>query len=284
MPHASKSSQSPGLQTNDDGSVDVYFGPEAPGRQGVELDPDRRQGPIRGALPLLRAGEAALRENVGPSRYREGLEQQETRRGHRTNVRSDREEYAYAVGVQAALWGRPFPEYLHSIYEGVKAGSGVLQLPAQVLCAEDGRRSYVNTPNNVSIDAYGNADLAHRARRHQRRRAAGTALVHRPDRRHVRRDRLQHRRFEGTGAWPVLPDRPRLPRPDSRHDEGNQGADQARRRRQSRVRERRSRYSRRPRGSGRHSHAAAVDLPATRAEVRDPKSDPCQPGLRAGRA
>ena len=31
-----------------------------------------------------------------------------------------REEYAYAVGVQAALWGRPFPEYLHSIYEASK--------------------------------------------------------------------------------------------------------------------------------------------------------------------
>ena len=30
MPHASKSSQSPGLQTNADGSVDVFFGPKAP--------------------------------------------------------------------------------------------------------------------------------------------------------------------------------------------------------------------------------------------------------------
>ena len=30
MPHASRSSQSPGLQTNADGSVDVYFGPKAP--------------------------------------------------------------------------------------------------------------------------------------------------------------------------------------------------------------------------------------------------------------
>ncbi len=34
-----------------------------------------------------------------------------------------REEHAYAIGIQAALWGRPFPEYLHSIYEGVKAGA-----------------------------------------------------------------------------------------------------------------------------------------------------------------
>ena len=30
MPRASRSSQSPGLQKNADGSVDVYFGPKAP--------------------------------------------------------------------------------------------------------------------------------------------------------------------------------------------------------------------------------------------------------------
>lgn len=30
MPYASRSSQSPGLQTNTDGSVDVYFAPKAP--------------------------------------------------------------------------------------------------------------------------------------------------------------------------------------------------------------------------------------------------------------
>jgi hypothetical protein len=30
LPRASRSSQTPGLQKNDDGSVDVYFGPKAP--------------------------------------------------------------------------------------------------------------------------------------------------------------------------------------------------------------------------------------------------------------
>ena len=30
MPQSSRSSQSPGLQKNADGSVDVYFGPKAP--------------------------------------------------------------------------------------------------------------------------------------------------------------------------------------------------------------------------------------------------------------
>jgi hypothetical protein len=30
MSHAGRSSQSPGLQVNEDGSVDLYFGPDAP--------------------------------------------------------------------------------------------------------------------------------------------------------------------------------------------------------------------------------------------------------------
>jgi len=45
MPHASRSSQSPGLQTNADGSVDVYFAPKAPaGKESnwVPTDPNGR--------------------------------------------------------------------------------------------------------------------------------------------------------------------------------------------------------------------------------------------------
>ena len=41
-----RSSQIPGLQKNADGSVDIYFGPTAPGGQGVELGPDRPQRPF----------------------------------------------------------------------------------------------------------------------------------------------------------------------------------------------------------------------------------------------
>ena len=70
-----------------------------------------------------------------------------------------REEHAYAVGVQAALWGRPFPEYLHSIYEGVKAGAAYFNYLHKFSALKTAADRYVNTPNNVSIDAYGNADL-----------------------------------------------------------------------------------------------------------------------------
>jgi hypothetical protein len=45
MPHAARSSQTPGLRKNDDGSVDVYFGPTAPeGKESnwVPTDPRRK--------------------------------------------------------------------------------------------------------------------------------------------------------------------------------------------------------------------------------------------------
>ncbi len=41
QPWSSRLSNSPGLQKNADGSVDVYFGPKAPDGQGVELGADR---------------------------------------------------------------------------------------------------------------------------------------------------------------------------------------------------------------------------------------------------
>jgi hypothetical protein len=43
MPHASKSSQSPGLRTNADGSVDVYFAPQAPaGKESTWVPTDAK--------------------------------------------------------------------------------------------------------------------------------------------------------------------------------------------------------------------------------------------------
>jgi hypothetical protein len=45
MSHAACSSLTPGLQTNDDGTVDIYFGPNAPvGNESnwVPTDPERR--------------------------------------------------------------------------------------------------------------------------------------------------------------------------------------------------------------------------------------------------
>lgn len=70
-----------------------------------------------------------------------------------------REEHAYVVGVQALLWATPLTEYVHSIHDGIKAGAafaGYLHKFASLKTASD---RYVNTPNNVSIDAYGNAFL-----------------------------------------------------------------------------------------------------------------------------
>ena len=37
-PAVGRSSQTPGLKKNADGSVDIYFGPKRAGRQGIELD------------------------------------------------------------------------------------------------------------------------------------------------------------------------------------------------------------------------------------------------------
>ena len=42
--HASKSSQSPDLQTNADGSVDVYFGPKAPAGKDSNWIPTDAKG------------------------------------------------------------------------------------------------------------------------------------------------------------------------------------------------------------------------------------------------
>ena len=65
MSRASRSSQSPDLQTNADGSVEVYFVSESSCRKRAELGTDGSQWQIRSALPFLRAGEAAVREDVG---------------------------------------------------------------------------------------------------------------------------------------------------------------------------------------------------------------------------
>ena len=49
------------------------FRPRGPGRERRQLDPDQSRGPVRGALPFLRPGEAALRQDVGAARHREDL-------------------------------------------------------------------------------------------------------------------------------------------------------------------------------------------------------------------
>ena len=70
MPHASRSSQSPGLQTNADGSVDVYFAPKAPaGKESNWFRPTPRADSKRSSVSTAR--KAAVREDLGAAGHRE---------------------------------------------------------------------------------------------------------------------------------------------------------------------------------------------------------------------
>jgi hypothetical protein len=71
-----------------------------------------------------------------------------------------REERAYAVGIQAALWGRPLAEHLHTAHAGFKAGATYFSHLKRHTDLKTAADRYVNTPNNVSIDSYGHADLS----------------------------------------------------------------------------------------------------------------------------
>ena len=72
MPHAARSSQSPGLEVNADGSVDLTFGPEAPAGKEANWVPTSPDGQVRGPVPLLRSRAGAVREDLGAARHRGG--------------------------------------------------------------------------------------------------------------------------------------------------------------------------------------------------------------------
>lgn len=70
-----------------------------------------------------------------------------------------REELAFSLGVLAALWGRPLKEYEVTSRVGMNAGAvrvNDLRYYSELKTAKD---RFVVTPNNVTIDAYGQADL-----------------------------------------------------------------------------------------------------------------------------
>ena len=70
QPLPSLGSQSGTVEQNADGSTDIYFGPEAPGREGAQLDPDHpRQGLVRDPAPLQPAP-AVLRQDLAAERDR----------------------------------------------------------------------------------------------------------------------------------------------------------------------------------------------------------------------
>ena len=70
-----------------------------------------------------------------------------------------REEHAYAIGVQTAIWGRPFVDNVHTLYAGLKAGAVGLNYLRKFPDLKTAADKFVNTPNNVSIDGYACADL-----------------------------------------------------------------------------------------------------------------------------
>ncbi len=71
-----------------------------------------------------------------------------------------REERAYAAGIQVALWGRPFVDIAHTFAASLKAGATGLSYFRKFPNLKTAADKFVNTPNNVSIDGYGAADLA----------------------------------------------------------------------------------------------------------------------------
>ena len=64
MTRSGRSSQSPGLQKNADGSVDIYFGPKAPAGKESNWVPTKPERTVRSAVPLLRSRKAAVRQDV----------------------------------------------------------------------------------------------------------------------------------------------------------------------------------------------------------------------------
>jgi hypothetical protein len=71
-----------------------------------------------------------------------------------------REEQAYATGIQALVWGRPLIEYNKTIYAGAKAGAAFTNYFRRYENLKTAADRFVVTPNNVTIDAYANADLS----------------------------------------------------------------------------------------------------------------------------
>ncbi len=71
-----------------------------------------------------------------------------------------KEEQAYTVGVQAAIWGRPFYDYVFTNSHGAESGAVYINYFRKFDKLKTAADRYVVTPNNVTIDAYGNGDLS----------------------------------------------------------------------------------------------------------------------------
>ena len=69
------------------------------------------------------------------------------------------EEQAYAAGVQVALWGRPLVDYVNTFSAALKANGIGINYFRKFPDLKTAADKFVNTPNNVTIDAYAIADL-----------------------------------------------------------------------------------------------------------------------------
>ena len=70
-----------------------------------------------------------------------------------------KEENAYAVGVQAYLWGFPLHYYSRSSPKAVEAGGAYLNDFRKYSELKTAKDKFIVTPNNVTIDAYAEMDL-----------------------------------------------------------------------------------------------------------------------------
>jgi hypothetical protein len=70
-----------------------------------------------------------------------------------------REENAYALGLQAFLWGYPLRYYSLSTPKGIVAGGTYINDFRRFPELKTAKDRFVVTPNNVTVDAYGTLDL-----------------------------------------------------------------------------------------------------------------------------
>jgi hypothetical protein len=70
-----------------------------------------------------------------------------------------REENAYAVGVQAYLWGYPLRFYGGMVPGAIKVGGSYVNEFRKFTDLKTAKDRFVVTPNNVTIDGYSNFDV-----------------------------------------------------------------------------------------------------------------------------
>ena len=70
-----------------------------------------------------------------------------------------REENAYAVGLQAYLWGYPLRYYGRSTPKSVEVGGSYINDFRKYPELKTAKDRFVVTPNNVTVDAYATLDL-----------------------------------------------------------------------------------------------------------------------------